>query len=213
MTSPTDQYDPNIPQSTDDLATSQGQFLTNFQQLYNAFVVNHVALDAASNAGNHTLIQLISSLQPFNTDAGEISIYAKPLDMNAPLDEQAPQLFMRYQGNQTEVPITNYQLYSIPATPDRMQYFTFLPGKILVYYGMVNINAYPFNLSLNPSIGKNLVTANFCSSSSGSGASSSPIVDPVVAQDGFIHSLRLTSAFGGTVIVNQLMTYLVMVNI
>lgn len=209
MTSPTDQYNPNIPLTDDDLATSQGQFLTNFQQLYNAFSVNHIALDASSNAGNHFLIQLLSSTQPFQTDAGEISIYAKPIE------EQTTQLFMRYQGNGTEVPITNYQLYSIPETPQRTQYFTFLPGKILVYYGTVLVSGYPFSLSLNPGIGKNIVTANFCTSLDPTLTTNnlSPRFDIVVSPDGIIRSINLKTFFLPGVSNDQRISYIVAVNI
>lgn len=215
MTSPTDQYDSTIPQASDDLATSQGQFLTNFEQIYNAFLINHIPLDAASNAGNHTIIQLLSSMQPFQTDAGEISIYAKLLDTKAPPEDQAPQLFMRYQGNQTEVPITNYQLYSIPPTPQRTQYFTFLPGKILIYYGTVLLSGFPFNLSLNPGIGKNILTANFCTSFDSTIFTNnlSPIFDPVVSQDGIIRSIELKTFFLPGIPNTQKISYIVSVNI
>lgn len=207
MTTPTEQYDSNVPQRNDDLATSQGQFLTNFQQLYDAFSENHVALDDSTSPGVHSLIELLASASGFETSAGELSFYSKPID------GQTDQLFMRYQGNGIEVPITNYQIYSIPSTSQRTQYFTFLPGKILVYYGTVNITGFPFNLSLNPGIGKNLVSANFCPSFQATPALlSPPWINTVVSLDGIIRSLELKNPFFPP-ISNQLMSYIVMVNI
>lgn len=45
-------YLPNIPQGTDNLSTSQGQILANFQSLETGFAVDHNTWDAA-NAGTH----------------------------------------------------------------------------------------------------------------------------------------------------------------
>src|SRR5574338_228577 len=190
MTTPTEQFDSNIPQRDDDLATSQGQFLNNFQQLYNAFSMNHVALDDPTSPGVHSLIELLASSIGFETSVEELSFYSKPID------GQTDQLFMRYQGNGTEIPITNYQIYSIPSTSPNAQYFTFLPGKILVYYGTVNITGYPFSLSLNPAIGKNLVSANFCPSFQTTlGPGYPPWITTVVSLDGIIRSLQLNNPF------------------
>ena len=75
--SPQDQYDPKIPGGNDFLAVSQGDFLSNFGQLYNAFVRDHVALDAASSAGNHTNAELIIQGQGPATNVGELSLYSK----------------------------------------------------------------------------------------------------------------------------------------
>jgi hypothetical protein len=204
MTTPADQYNPNVPKTDDDLATSQGNFLSNFQQLYDAFLKNHVALDDPTNPGKHNVIELLSSNDPFNTNVSELSFYAKPVE------GQTDQLFMRYQGNETEVQMINYQLYSLQQTPNvKLQYFSFLPGRILVYMGIDTIPGYPFMLNLLPPIAKNIIACNFCPA----GKPSQPtIVDPVVSNDGIIRQLKLQTPFS-LIITNELMTYFVMANI
>ena len=158
MTTPKFEYDQNIPQVNDDLATSQGDFLSNFQQLYNAFAQNHVPLDGATIGGNHTVIELLNSPVGFETSAGEISLYAKPVE------KQTGQLFMRYQGNTQDVQYTNYQIYTPNSPqPGQIGFFTTLPGGLIVYFGSIVFSANKDNyLLLDPSITKELFTVNFC---------------------------------------------------
>lgn len=159
MTTPEFEYNQNIPNVNDDLATSQGGFLSNFQQLYNAFAQNHVALDGGSTAGNHTIVELLSSAAGFQTDAGELSLYATPVP------SQTNQLTMRYQGNTQDVQYTNYQIYYQGAIQNgQFGYFTTLPGGIIVYFGGVNFTATNVGgtLYLNPFITKTLLSVNFC---------------------------------------------------
>lgn len=207
MTTPNPQYEPNIPRVGDDLATSQGQFLINFMQLYSAFSQNHAPLDSSTlTPGNHTVVELLGSATGFQTDVSEVSIYAKPIA------GQTNQLFMRYQGNGTEVSITNYQIYSIPPTPQRSQFFTFLPGGILIYYGLVDIFGYPFLLDLNPPVAKNIISVNLCGAvTPGLKASYPPRADPVTSTDGIIRQLKLYNSL--SLAISELMFYMVMVNI
>lgn len=156
MTTPI--YNPGIPKPKDIIKTSQGDFQINFRTFYDAFLKNHIPLDALSNAGNHTILQLIrqNDNAQFQTDAGEISIYTKTFE--APTD----QLFMRYQGNQDEFHYTAYQIYEIIATPQQSFFFTFLPGKILVYFGLIVPNSNTFDLLLLPELAKNIIGLNLC---------------------------------------------------
>lgn len=159
MTTPQFQYNQNIPNVNDDLATSQGGFLSNFQQLYNAFAQNHVPLDGGATAGNHTIIELLNNPTGFQTDAGELSLYAKPVE------NQAGQLFMRYQGNADDVQYTNYQIYDQGAIQNgQFGFFTTLPGGLIVYFGAVKISATNAGgtIYLNPFITKELLSVNFC---------------------------------------------------
>ncbi len=197
------QYDQNVPQVNDDLATSQGQFLSNFQQLFLAFAQNHVNFSAGATAGNHTVIELLSSPSGFETSAGEISLFAKPVA------QQVDQLFLRYQGNTQDVQYTNYQLYDLNQVPGRAQFFTVLPGKILIYYGLVSIPGYPYILDLDPPIAKNIISVNLCPALT---PSQPPIVEPVTASNGIIKQLKLTTPFS-LPIVNELIFYFIMVNI
>lgn len=145
-------YNPNVPENlSDTLADSQPEFLDNFLKLYNTFKVNHVALDAGATAGNHTIVQLLEQGQAIQTDLNEISVYTKDVA------GQTDQVFLRYQGNGQEIQLTNYQIYSINSTT----FFTFLPGKILVYFG--SFTTLPSNvLSLFPAIAKKIMSVSFC---------------------------------------------------
>lgn len=198
----TPSYNPNVPLRKDKFNVSQGDFLTNFMTLYTAFSANHVALDAASNAGNHNVIQMLE--QPigsqFQTDMGEISIYCKtPVDSkNMPLD-QGDQLFIKYQGNVPEFQLSAYQIYGLNVLNEngviQTQYFTFLPGKILVYFGTIkcnlpNLGGTTAPLYLRPSIAINILTMNFCAL--GTIVSYPPVVSIKTANgNGFYDTLYL----------------------
>ena len=150
-------YNPNVPANRpDDLATSQPQLLNNFLQIYNIFANNHIALDSASNAGNHTIIQLFEQSNAIQTNTGEINVYTKDVE------GQTDQIFLKYQGpSGQEFQFTTYQIYSLIPTDTQISYFTFLPGNILIYFGTINSPAKQNTLDLKPSVGKNLITANF----------------------------------------------------
>jgi hypothetical protein len=149
-------YDPNQPpRPSAKIAQAQDPFQMDFLALYNAFKQNHVALDALTDLGNHTIIQLLQQTGSFQTNTSEISIYSKLVP------GQADQIFLRYQGNANEFALSNYQIYSLSTTPN--QYFSFLPGGLIVYFGMINVtlgNA-PFSMKLIPGIAKNIMTLNF----------------------------------------------------
>ena len=160
MTIPEPQYDQNIPNPNDVLADSQESFLVNFQQLYDAFAKNHVALDAATLAGTHNVVELLQQEKGFHTDVGEISLYSKNVE------GQADQLFLRYQGNTQEVQMTNYQIYSDPVIQDgQFGYFSYLPGGLILYFGGVNFSkTNNRTLYLAPFITKNVIAFNLCAS-------------------------------------------------
>ncbi len=161
MSTPEFEYNQNIPKLSDDLATSQAGFLSNFQQLYNAFSKNHLPLDANVNAGNHTIVELLNNLTGFETSAGEFSINATPVEA------QTGQLFVRYQGNTQDVQYTNYQIYYQGVIQNgQFGYFTTLPGGIIVYFGGVNFTSFNSNgtISLEPFITKELLSVNLCPS-------------------------------------------------
>lgn len=156
MTTP-DNYEPNVPLAKDIFNVTQPQIQQNFKEFYDAFAENHIELDAASGAGNHTNIQLIEQSQGLQTGTSEISIYSRDVP------NQTVQMFMRYQGNQKEFRYTNYQIYQIDSifngsTLVQSTYITFLPGNMIVYFGYVNAPS----VQLNPYIAKHVLTANFC---------------------------------------------------
>ena len=160
MTQPTD-YNSQIPQPKDKIAIGQPAFLTNFMDLFNAFNEDHVSLLDPTNPGNHNVARLNQQNNPLSTQISEVALYSKLVPT------QTDQLFFRPQGNGTEIQYTNYQIYPLPqifftpappAAPILLQgqFFTFLPGNIIMYFGYVFPNATPFRLQLNPPIAKNL---------------------------------------------------------
>lgn len=161
MTTQPPTYEPNTPQVKDNFADSQITFSDNFFTLYNAFLTNHVALDAVSGAGNHTIVQFPEQDEntQFQTDVGEISIYCKDVT------GQTDQLFFRYQGNQDEFQFTNYQIYSIKDLDTQTSYFTFLPGKILLCFGEFlpsNAGGNFSKISILPPVARKVITVNLC---------------------------------------------------
>jgi hypothetical protein len=177
-------YDPQTPKTpSTSLADSQMPFLINFSQLFDIFEVNHISLNATSNAGNHTTIQLLEQENALQTDLSEISVYTKDVP------GQTDQIFLRYQANGTEFQFTNYQIYAISPTT----FFTFLPGKIIVYFG--SFTQLPSNvLPLFPAIAKNIMAMSFCPIGLANGLK--PKVMPQASQDGFCKGLIVTASVG-----------------
>lgn len=83
-------FNPNIPQAADIPAQSQGQLLTNFQQLNSIFSQNHVTWNDAtvSERGKHTVVEMQSQGATPTPSGTNISIY------NAQAADLTQQLFM-----------------------------------------------------------------------------------------------------------------------
>ena len=140
MTTPIN-YNPNTPEVETTWADWQVQFIQNFTQLATAFSQNHVPL-----------------VNPPQTGASEFTIH------NKNVEGQTNQVYFTYPGNSPVVQFTNYQLYSVNPTPTQTTYFTFLPGKILVYFGSAGPskkNEY-LSIFLNPPVCRNIISINFC---------------------------------------------------
>lgn len=150
-------FDNQIPIITTTIGQAQKLFQNNFSTLFNIFSENHTSLIDPTNPGNHEVIQLTELSSPETTDSQEIAIYSKNVE------GQTDQLFMRYKNNGKEFQLTEYQIYSIVPTDKQEAYFTFLPGKIIVYFGRLfsrNTNSFP--LDINPPISKNISGFNLC---------------------------------------------------
>ena len=189
MTTQPPPFNPNVPAfPSDALADSQIQFQTNFNNLFENFLKNHVSLTAASNAGNHTIIQLLQQKSAQQTDLGEISVYTKDIA------DQSDQIFLRYQDG-TEFQFTNYQIYPLTQPKNQTAFFTFLPGRVLVYFGSFT-KLSKNTLNLFPPIAKNIMTAIFCPSGS------TPTYKPKCAlyepEGEFFDKINVTSGFPGT---------------
>ena len=155
MSLPNPVYTTNIPQPKNIIGNSQDQFLQNFQTLYNAFAANHIALDAVSGAGNHTVIQLTETpvTTNFQTNMNEVSLYAREVQ------GQTDQLFMRFEGNQPEFQFSNQQPTITHSPFVNTTFITFLPGNLVVFFGTVGAVG---SISFNPYPLSNVVSATFC---------------------------------------------------
>jgi hypothetical protein len=182
MTTPI--YNPNVPQfPKDSFATTQPQLLDNFLSIYNNFMINHISLNAASGAGNHTIVQLVEQNNAFQTLPSDISIYTKNVE------SQTDQVFFRYPGNGQEVQFTNYQIYNINVSGGVTMFFTFLPGNILIYFGSFTSLANNL-LNLMPPIAKNIITMSFCPIGN---ANVKPQVTLQTAVGGFYKSIKVVA--------------------
>ena len=198
----TKQFDPNTPAFTyDSFSTSQPQLQTNFSELFDYFQQNHVPLNAATALGNHTVVQLPNQPDSQQTGLGEVAFYAKKVE------GQASQLFMRYQGNGQEIQLTNYQIYSLGQLTGQTQYFSFLPGGIIVYFGTIDTNRTQALLVLNPKIARNIITVSFGGSGSINQAQFKPNVYLNTRQDGIINGINVQ----GYSIASSTITYFYMV--
>ncbi len=74
---------------------------------------------------------------------------------------------MRYQRNGQEYQVTNYQIYPLPLVKSKdtlLQegYFSFLPGGIIIYFGLMTKEGMTKQkLLINPPIAKNICSINF----------------------------------------------------
>lgn len=156
MTTP-NLYDPNVPELEDNsLAFSQPQIQNNLSKLYDAFKKNHVPLDGGSTAGNHTIIELLQQTGNPQVDINQIALFCKLLSGNT------NQLCVRYEQNGTRLAYSCYQLYSV----DSYNYFTFLPGNLIIYFGSFNTvaeNKLPNNiLTLKPPVILSVLGVSTC---------------------------------------------------
>jgi hypothetical protein len=157
MTSPPPKpiYNSGIPVVSTTIAEAQDLFLNNFSTLFDPFGLDHVPLNDATNPGNHNVIQLVEDPKSRTTQVQEIAIYSKKVD------GQTDQLFMRYPLNGKEFQITEFQIYSIQANAKQEAYFTFLPGKIIVYFGRIfSAGRNTFDIDINPPIKTNISGVN-----------------------------------------------------
>jgi len=191
MTQPTS-YDPLVPEKpTESLAQTQPELLNNFQQLYNVFSVNHIPLDTMITAGNHMIVELFQRDSAPQTNVSQLSVYSKDVE------GQTDQTFIRMQGNGQEIQFTNYQVYSIDNSQNQEYYFTFLPGKILLYFGKrISLSGNnPASFKLRPTIAKNIISAcvvpEFNNVSRPKDYPSKPDIKLIKNTDGIISSIQI----------------------
>jgi hypothetical protein len=157
MTTPTPYYDPNIPLINMPFADWQVNFLANFQRLGIAFSINHVALDATSNAGNHTYVDFVARDKIPEISISDFGIFSS-FDTS-----KIPQLFMSFQNNQS-FQYTAYQIFPVdPPIANQTTYFTILPGSLIAIFGKVSCAGKTFfSLNLSPPLIKDGGLISMC---------------------------------------------------
>lgn len=186
MSIPPPTYNANSPQNPQEtLDDSAVDFQVNFSKLNDNYSKNHVPLTSSTIQGNHTIIELVE--QPPNsgiqTDLGEISIYTQNVA------DQTDQIFLEYQGNGQEFQYTNYQLYKPEDNDFQDKYFTFLPGRIILYFGQIRPTKKATLLDLSPYISRNIISISLCPI--GTVPLFKPSVELPEKKNGFYHGVTL----------------------
>lgn len=148
-------YNPNTPAREISVADAQPQFLGNFETLFDYFGRNHVALNDATNPGNHTIIEMLQRNNPQATRLDELGLYSKLVK------GQTNEPFLRYPASGNEFQWTDFQIYEIDPTDKQEAYFTSLPGGIIVYFGKVLSNGKKeFSIDINPALSISIMGVN-----------------------------------------------------
>lgn len=138
-------YKPLIPLPTDNLSVSQGDIKENFTVANTSFGINHYPFDdATANNGKHKKVSMPQTTIPTSV-LGELILYNKGVSPGG-----SSALFMVRDG----VPATDTQLTcpEITAPLSTAQGYTFLPGGIILQWGVVTFPpflnaAQPFNVA------------------------------------------------------------------
>jgi hypothetical protein len=148
-------YNPNVPEFEEqELSNSQPDLFDNFMALATSWALNHVPFLNSTTPGNHTIIQLLERPGDPNTSVNEISVYTK----NA-MDQTDDHIYLKYGATGQVFQYTCYQIYALPQTATQTQFFTFLPGKVLLYFG--TFVTLPNNrLTLLPPVAKKIITVS-----------------------------------------------------
>src|SRR5580765_4992511 len=89
---------PTIPNAGDFILVSQKQLLTNFDEINDAYNVNHAPMQSG-DAGKHTALTMAVSSDP-TTGADEVALYTKSGTGNL------PQIFFRPASNGTPIQLS-----------------------------------------------------------------------------------------------------------
>lgn len=184
-------FDPNIPQFLNDaLSVTQKSFLDNFMTLFMIYNRNHESLNS-NRAGNHTNIELLNQSNSIETNVSEINLYAKSIN-DRPNDLPSRFTF-RYQGNGKEFTYVPYQIYDLISVNGSKDFFTFLPGNFLVYFGSIPgpspIGQPSGIFELRPPIAKNIASAVF--TPLGITPLQNPTVQILPATDGYFTKIQI----------------------
>jgi len=208
-------YNPNTPQYPfSSLAESQENILKNFQSLQTTFSIDHIPMDTAASSstytGNHNIIHLKEQKDSLQTGNQEISVYTKNVE------GQTDQIFLRYQNNGQEFQFTNYQIYALNATAIQTSFFTFLPGKILIYFGQcINLGKQKGILNLTPPIATNVISVSTCPIGVKFKDAEKPNIDYIIDTNGICSKIqfKISDSNNNTGTINSPYFYLITANI
>lgn len=123
-------YSPNIPQVGDFLSISQKQILANFQSINNTFLIDHVALTAVENVGQHNALTFRLQGSDPATGADQCALYTK-------LVTSVPQLFFRSNSNATPIQMSNSNLNTVQTGAPGGTQSSFIAGPFTIYMGFI----------------------------------------------------------------------------
>ena len=138
-------YNPNIPQSTDQLSVSQGQILQNFQSLQTNLNKNHVDLNNALE-GLHKYVQMpnitTNAIVVPAIGANEMATYSDTYAKTAQTE-----VFIRKQAAST-APASSQQ---VPMTAARFNAsgYCYLPSGLLMKWGQITVPVINLNTTVN----------------------------------------------------------------
>jgi hypothetical protein len=149
-------------------------------------------------------VQIPELVNPPQTGASEFTIH------NKNVEGQTNQVYFTYPGNSPVVQFTNYQLYTILPTANQTSYFTFLPGKLIVYFGTVGNFGNNKNLfiKLIPTVCRNVISINYCTKGDTPQYTTGSIIT-VPDANGIIESITIPSSLN----ISKSIDYVVIANI
>lgn len=142
-------FNPNIPQSTDDLSDSQGDLLQNNLALDASFGRDHLPFsNLTADNGKHKFVEMVSATLPApvpGLSAGSGTIYTK--SVGTPTESQ---VFYTPDASGAEFQLTralsasstlfgtNTAYGTPPVGFSQAGGYTFLPGGLLLQYGLIS---------------------------------------------------------------------------
>jgi hypothetical protein len=148
-------YDPNIPQPTDQLSVSQADILNNFGALQAMLDINHVDF-ANAGAGKHFFIELPVQLVAPVTAGGEVGLYSRTSTSTT----QPELVFLRQAGSTAPAAVQSTEFTSAGWTNPG---WTKLPSGIMFKWraniGFGGVNTVTINLNTNVPGSPNFTTA------------------------------------------------------
>jgi len=133
-------YNNNIPKPTDFLSDSQQQLLNNFAQLDVTMAVNHYNFsDNTIKNGKHKFVELVAQSLP-TTLSGEGSLYSNTAGQTQLFytSDAGAQAYQMTRAIDASISLfaTNTNYPQVPPVADQFGGWTFLPGGLLLQYGI-----------------------------------------------------------------------------